>query len=349
VPGDDILQICLDDLQRLVLGMLAYDHAVAVPSVNLDPNRTATQTYPGLYSLVITAVIFLTGKTKTNQLRREGKAKPLVRHVLDQAPLKERLRLRAEGKTTLQEGETFEVVESDRTGFGHAIVKRHMKTAKGEHTADSQPSTPLRQLNGLLECIDVALAEVRSRRPEELTAWHEAILRHLHTPGVELRPDLFLLSDGGQDQSIQRLATMLALWFFFKKCDLDLLVKSVTCPGHSKTNPAERVCRSAKLALRGKTISPGDGTKEDLNKARDAVIELLGKHTHAGEQLRAHPLNDKGALDQYGTTEQLKAFQLARKKHAKTVDDNVGDAVLAKWKAADEHKVRVGRRRVVRQ
>ena len=73
--------------------------------------------------------------------------------------------------------------------------------------------------------------------------WHKTELPLSTTlTGNQFPPVAFVYTDGGSDHRVACKSVQLAYIALFIKEDLDLLVASRTCPGHSFSNPAERVC-----------------------------------------------------------------------------------------------------------
>lgn len=63
------------------------------------------------------------------------------------------------------------------------------------------------------------------------------------------KPILLMFTDGGPDHRLNFESVKVSLISLFKACDLDLLVAARCAPGHSWTNPVERVMSLLNLAL----------------------------------------------------------------------------------------------------
>lgn len=88
-------------------------------------------------------------------------------------------------------------------------------------------------------------------------------------------PWLFIVSDGGGDETHRHLGNLVADVLLMKHLDLTGLLKLLTPPLNSKMNVVEMLNRSIACTLRNQCISDGNGTRLDLDKAVTSVAELL--------------------------------------------------------------------------
>ena len=144
--------------------------------------------------------------------------------------------------------------------------------------------------------------------------------------GQPCPPVVFAYTDGGCDHRVTCRSVQLAYIAFFIHEDLDLLVAARTCPGHSFSNPAERVMSTLNLGLQNAAFARAampdrsEGQVKHLNSmsairaAAKRVPELEGdwlcsvqpvqemisrrfnRLIYGGSQIRALDLEDDGDI-----------------------------------------------------
>ena len=100
--------------------------------------------------------------------------------------------------------------------------------------------------------------------------WHMAELSLSTTlTGNQFPPVAFVYTDGGSDHRVTCKSVQLAYIALFIK-DLDLLVASRTCPGHSFSNPAKRVMSTLNLGLQNAAFARCRMTEDSESVIKNA-------------------------------------------------------------------------------
>lgn len=91
---------------------------------------------------------------------------------------------------------------------------------------------------------------------------------------------LLKFTDGGVDQRNTLEAVKLANICLFKEFNLDLLIHARCAPGHSYTNPAERVMSILNLGLQNVSLErkPCEKKIEDALKNKNSMAEVRAFH-----------------------------------------------------------------------
>ena len=115
---------------------------------------------------------------------------------------------------------------------------------------------------------------------------HAVELENILNMKADKKPVLMLFTDGGPDHKVTFHSVKLALIILFKRLDLELLVAGRTAPGHSWTNPAERIMSLLNLAFQNAALSRVEcasdieqvlrscGGMADIRKKSETVAEL---------------------------------------------------------------------------
>ena len=103
---------------------------------------------------------------------------------------------------------------------------------------------------------------------------HAAELSQILKRRGEVPPILFLYTDGGPDHRLTYYSVKCALVCLFIELDLDFLVAARTAPGHSWTNPVERVMSLLNLGIQNVAIARTpteqmEGTLHSCNSMSD--------------------------------------------------------------------------------
>jgi hypothetical protein len=144
----------------------------------------------------------------------------------------------------------IQIEDSDVAGFGMTAISFYQKK-DGKHSHFSIMSIQSKHLGVFL-----ILCESAKQHPR--------LSKHLYTESGSFRPIMILRSDNSPEQQLSKIEVQLALWFFFLYLDLDYLQKEGTCPGRSKTNPAEMYNRTVKDNLGGICWPSGNGEESDF-------------------------------------------------------------------------------------
>jgi hypothetical protein len=286
-----VLLICQDDLQRMALDVLPFQARRL--SSTAQPRMAPSESYPTGCSLVFSTVLILPVGARSNTERQRGLRRPLQRFGPDgQLPLSERSLLAAGTAASLRlqhrdeaTGRTVTpVLISDRVGHPFVVIKLHVKDLNtNKHAPWAQRSTPLQHGRDLAQVLQSVLDEAPAES-ERRTDLHRRVLA-AGGGDKRLAPWVVITSDGGSDETMRRMHTLLVLAALMQHFDLDGLEKVLYCPYHSKTNPDERLNSTVKRQLSGNTISAGDRSKRAMLRAREIAAELLRGKTHGGEPL----------------------------------------------------------------
>lgn len=115
---------------------------------------------------------------------------------------------------------------------------------------------------------------------------HAVELQHILNLKGEQKPVLMMFTDGGPDHRVTYHAVKLALIVLFKRLGLEMLVAGRTAPGHSWTNPAERIMSLLNLAFQNAALSRNEcssdmeqvlrscGGMADIRKKAETVKDL---------------------------------------------------------------------------
>lgn len=115
---------------------------------------------------------------------------------------------------------------------------------------------------------------------------HAVELQHILNLKGEQKPVLMMFTDGGPDHRVTYHAVKLALIILFKRLGLEMLVAGRTAPGHSWTNPAERIMSLLNLAFQNAALSRNEcssdmeqvlrscGGMADIRKKAETVKDL---------------------------------------------------------------------------
>lgn len=110
---------------------------------------------------------------------------------------------------------------------------------------------------------------------------HAAFLsKMMLSSGNDPKPMLLKFTDGGVDQRNTLEAVKLANICLFKEFNLDLLIHVRSAPGHSYTNPAERVMSILNLGLQNVSLErkPCEKKIEDALKNKNSMAEVRAFH-----------------------------------------------------------------------
>ncbi|XP_062616566.1 uncharacterized protein LOC134278262 [Saccostrea cucullata] len=109
---------------------------------------------------------------------------------------------------------------------------------------------------------------------------HAAFLSKMMQNSENLKPILLKFTDGGVDQRNTLEAVKLANVCLFKEFNLDLLIHARCAPGHSYTNPAERVMSILNLGLQNVSLerTPCEKKIEDGLKNKNSMAEIRTFH-----------------------------------------------------------------------
>ena len=248
-------------------------------------------------------------------MRIEGKARPLLRTNSKHLPLKVRQGLYLRNELEYIENAEVDIKVTDRTGFGVVMIKKWGKdtqqkknayTENKGHLPWSQPSNGLQHCDDLLFWITQIVLEANPPRTRghtrqesappqvEPTQLHDIMHHSDNRKGCV--PWVTIVSDGGSDETMRNPANLLPLVQLMWDLDLDGVDKFLTCPGHSKMNPDERLNCQVKRPLRSQVIRSGQKSKEDLAKAQKTVLKILDGTTFAQEKIRYFIAPDEGTL-----------------------------------------------------
>jgi hypothetical protein len=326
--------IYMDDLEKLHCDRVAWMKKV-VTSL-LAPHLVPYSDYtPNLdVGIILSSFLVMSEETKLNTMRKEGKVKPLVRTNSKHLPLTVREVQEQQNEAQGKENATVKMSVTDRTGFGVVVTKKWGKDsqqAKKKNAQDkghlpwSQPSNGLQHCDDLKFWITKIISEANISRTRsqmrqeqaapqaEITKLHE-IMCHKDNKKACV-PWLTIVSDGGSDETMRNAENLLPLVQLMWDLDLDGVDKFLTCPGHSKMNPDERLNCQAKRPLRSQVILSGNKTKDDLTKAEETVLKLSEGTTFAQEKVRYFIAPNEGTLRFPCNQADLKAYLLERKKH----------------------------------
>jgi hypothetical protein len=98
-------------------------------------------------------------------------------------------------------------------------------------------------------------------------------------------PVVFLRSDNGLDQQMDKIQCQLPLWDLFEWLKADYLLKAGYCPGRSKENSVEIGNRVVKGCWKGYTIGSGDGSEGVMDKAGRTGESLIQGKTYSREEI----------------------------------------------------------------
>ncbi len=105
----------------------------------------------------------------------------------------------------------------------------------------------------------------------------------------DLKPILFLYSDGGPDHRVTYINVQIALIALFRRLDLDYLCAARTAPCHSWRNPVERVMSTLNLGMQCVGLMRGKGSKEfeqEVKKCNSlaSLRSAAAKHSNVKEE-----------------------------------------------------------------
>ena len=330
-----VVLICDDDLEKTVLDQIAYNGKGMV--VGTQRRLGSTSNYDHDRKVIVSSALILTKDTKANHDREENRRKPLKRYKssLASLPLKVRRELLAVNKEpTAETLKEVEVTTTDRSGIPFAMIKNWIKmggSGDEKHGKYSQPSTAVQHvldLSYVLACIQ------RPENPEKYARLREYLCDR--NDNSKVVPYIILTTDGAGENTARHLQNVLPLVALFVKFDLDGIELHHYCPGHSKENPVEMLNRSEKRPIKGRVISSGNGTRQDMEKAKKAVASAIESTTHAGEPIHAivvpagsMPWKGEQERSKYEPDiiphEELLAFVRARRGDKRPLDEEGGD------------------------
>ena len=140
-----------------------------------------------------------------------------------------------------------------------------------------------------------------------------SLLRHMSElipliqSDTELKPILFLYTDGGPDHRLTYLSVQLSLIGLFLSLDLDYLCAARTAPFHSWRNPVERIMSIVNLGLQSVGLA-----REDMGEENEQLVAKAGSMKEIRKLSLKHPELKEAVMDSVARAKTRLSEVLAR-------------------------------------